>query len=190
MLDLHGNIRQFANASIEPAGVFRQTLPVIPRWTTSDENYDCLKYFTLTTRKDFQINYKYMWPPAKRSINWDIYISHQLLEIGNAKMQVNPTSGPLSLPHNLCNLLTPKAEMVDSIFQYSRTTSSWVNELFLWPRTNTSTNLTILFSLTFKARQAHTSTLLWKRMNLLIIQRKFRIHSICQGCHHTYCNWK
>ncbi|VDO27225.1 unnamed protein product [Onchocerca flexuosa] len=27
-------------------------------------------------------------------------------------------------------------------------------------------------------------------MKRLIIQQNFRIHSICRGCHRTYCNWR
>lgn len=41
--------------------------------------------------------------------------SHQLLEIWNGTVPVDPTSGRISLPHNFCNLLKLK-ELVEKVY--------------------------------------------------------------------------
>jgi hypothetical protein len=59
--------------------------------------------------------------------------SHQLLEIGNGKMPVDLTSGRISLPHNFCNFVASKEELVKKYFPIFkpiiRIMIGWVNEL-------------------------------------------------------------
>jgi len=57
--------------------------------------------------------------------------SHQLLEIGNGKVLVDLTSGRISLPHNFCNLVTSKEELVEKVFPNIQTNyknHDWLSE--------------------------------------------------------------
>lgn len=57
--------------------------------------------------------------------------SHQLLEIGNGKVPVDLTSGRISLPHNFCNLVTSKEELVEKVFPNIQTNDKnhdWLSE--------------------------------------------------------------
>ncbi|XP_069184489.1 uncharacterized protein [Procambarus clarkii] len=128
--DLHGNIRPFGNALILPAGDFRLTLLVIPRWTPVDEMNACLKYSTfwchvktlkLTTNMRVQLQND---PSAQ-------IFSRQLLEIGNGNLPVDLTSGRISLPHNVYNLVTSKEELIEQLFpniQTNYTNHDWLRE--------------------------------------------------------------
>ncbi|PNF38967.1 hypothetical protein B7P43_G06600, partial [Cryptotermes secundus] len=118
------------NALILLAGDFTQTLPVIPRSTPTDEINACLKYSTLwrhvktlklTTNMHVQLQND---RPAE-------IFSHQLLEIGNGKVPVDLTSGRISLPHNFCNLVTSKEELVEKVFRNTQTNyknHDWLSE--------------------------------------------------------------
>lgn len=57
--------------------------------------------------------------------------SYQLLEIGKGKVLVDPTSGRISLPHNFCNLVKSKEELVEKVFPNIQTNymnHNWLNE--------------------------------------------------------------
>ncbi|KAK1334663.1 LOW QUALITY PROTEIN: hypothetical protein QTO34_005671 [Cnephaeus nilssonii] len=57
--------------------------------------------------------------------------SHQLLEIGNRKVPVDLTSGRIPLPHNFCNLVTSKEELVEKVFPNIQTNyknHDWLSE--------------------------------------------------------------
>lgn len=57
--------------------------------------------------------------------------SHQLLGIGNEKVPVDLTSGRISLPHNFCNLVTSKEELVEKVFPNIQTNDKnhdWLSE--------------------------------------------------------------
>lgn len=58
-------------------------------------------------------------------------LSHQLLGIGNGKVPVDLTSGRISLPHNFCNLVTSKEELVVKVFPNIQThykNHDWLSE--------------------------------------------------------------
>jgi hypothetical protein len=105
----------FGNALILLAGDYRQTLPVLPRSTPADEINACLKYsalwrhvttLTLTTNMRVRVQ-------NDRSAG---RFSHQLLEIRNGKVPVDLTSERIWLPHNFCNGVTSKEELVAKVF--------------------------------------------------------------------------
>lgn len=57
--------------------------------------------------------------------------SHQLLGIGNEKLLVDLNSGRISLPHNFCNLVTSKEELVEKVFPNIQTNDKshdWLSE--------------------------------------------------------------
>ena len=128
--DLRGSIRPFGNALLLLARDFRQTLPVIPRSTPAVEINACLKYsilwqyvktLKLTTNTCVQL---------QNDRSADIF-SHQLLEIWNRKEPVDLTSGRISLPHNFCNLVMSKEELVEKVFPNIQTNyknHDWLNE--------------------------------------------------------------
>ena len=128
--DLRGSITPFGNALLLLAGDFRQTLPVIPRSTPAVKINARLKYsiswqhiktLKLTTNTHVQLQ-------NDRSV--DIF-SHQLLEIWNRKAPVDLTSGRISLPHNFCNLVMSKEELVEKVFPNIQTNyknHDWLNE--------------------------------------------------------------
>ena len=118
------------NALLLLARDFRQTLPVIPRSTPEVEISACLKYsilwqhvktLKLTTNTRVQL---------QNDRSADIF-SHQLLEIWNRKAPVDLTSGRISLPHNFCNLVMSKEELVEKVFPNIQTNyknHDWLNE--------------------------------------------------------------
>ncbi|VDM92857.1 unnamed protein product [Onchocerca ochengi] len=88
--DLHGNIKPFGNILTLFAGDFRQTLPKLK----------------LTTNMRVQLQ-------NDRSAG---IFSYQLLENRNGEMPVDLTTGRITLPHNFCNLVTSKEELVEKVF--------------------------------------------------------------------------
>ncbi|PNF15011.1 hypothetical protein B7P43_G17795 [Cryptotermes secundus] len=128
--DFRGNIRPFGSALILLAGDLRQTLPVIPRSTPADEINVCLKYSTLWRQvKTLKLTTN-MRVQLQDDRSADIF-SHKLLEIGNGKEPVDLTLGQISLPHNFCNLVTSKEELVEKVFPHIQTNyknRDWLSE--------------------------------------------------------------
>ena len=128
--DLRGNIRPFGNALILLAGDFRQTLPVVPRSTPADEINACLKYSTLWRHvKTLKLTIN-MRVQLQNDRSAEIF-SHQLLEIGNGKVPIDLASGRIALPHNFCNLVTSKKELVEKVFpdiQTNYKNHDWLSE--------------------------------------------------------------
>ncbi|GFR29909.1 ATP-dependent DNA helicase [Trichonephila clavata] len=128
--DLRGNTRPFGNALILLAGDFRQTLPVIPRSTPADEINASLKRSALWQHVKTLKLIKNMRVQLQNDRSAEIS-SNQLLDIGNRKVPVDLTSGKISLPHNFCNLVTSKRELVERVFPDIQTNfknPNWLSE--------------------------------------------------------------
>ncbi|UYV83333.1 hypothetical protein LAZ67_23000609 [Cordylochernes scorpioides] len=109
--DLRANGNSFGGALILLSGDFRQTLPVIPRSTPADELNACLKSSVL-------------WPQVKNLMlktNMRVHLQNdapaerfakQLLNIGNGKMTIDPTSQCITLPTSFCTLSSSKEELI------------------------------------------------------------------------------
>ncbi|GFV96639.1 ATP-dependent DNA helicase [Trichonephila clavipes] len=127
--DLRGNTRPFGSALILLAGDFRQTLPVIPRSTPADEINASLKHSALWRHeKTLQLttNMRVQFQNDRSA-----EISSQLLDIGNGKVPADLTSGKISLPHNFCNLVATKGELVERVFSDIQTNfknPNWLSE--------------------------------------------------------------
>ncbi|UYV80385.1 hypothetical protein LAZ67_19000038 [Cordylochernes scorpioides] len=113
--DLRANGNSFGGALILLSGDFRQTLPVIPRSTPADELNACLKSSVL-------------WPQVKKLMlktNMRVHLQNdasaerfakQLLNIGNGKMTIDPTSQCITLPTSFCTLTSSKEELIQKVF--------------------------------------------------------------------------
>ncbi len=113
--DLRENIRSFWNALILLAGDFRRRLSIISQSIPADEINDCLKYPTFWRHVNTLKLITNMRIQLQNDRSAEIF-SHQFLEIGNGKVLVNLTTGRISLPHNFCNLVTSKEELVEKYF--------------------------------------------------------------------------
>jgi len=97
------------------AGDFRQTLPVIPRSTPSDELNACLKS-------------SHLWKYVKKltlTTNMRVHIqkdkfaglfSQQLLLLGDGKWQVEKESGMVNMPSTFCNVVKSLDELKKVVF--------------------------------------------------------------------------
>ncbi|GFR19314.1 ATP-dependent DNA helicase, partial [Trichonephila clavata] len=111
-------------------GDFRQTLPVIPRSTPADEINASLKRSALWQHVKTLKLIKNMRVQLQNDRSAEIF-SNQLLDIGNGKVPVDLTSGKISLPHNFCNLVTSKGELVERVFPDIQTNfknPNWLSE--------------------------------------------------------------
>ena len=113
--DLPGNVRLFGNTVILLAEDCRQTLPVIPLSTPTDEINAYLKYSTFW-RKVKELNLTRNMRVQQQNDRSAEIFSKQLLEIENGKVPANLTSGRISLPHNFCYLVTSKEELIKRVF--------------------------------------------------------------------------
>lgn len=140
--DLKGNERLFGGALILLSGDFRQTLPVIPRSTYADEINACLKSSSLwssvhklklTTNMRVQIQND---PSAAR-------FSKQLLEIGDGKMYINPTSHTLKFPDDFCNIMPSRDALIENVFPNIRANiknHQWLSERAILAAKNVDVN--------------------------------------------------
>lgn len=130
MKDLRNNRRLFGGALILLSGDFRQTLPVIPQSTPTDQLNACLK-------KSF------LWPSVKTlqlTTNMRVAIqndptaeifSKQLLSIGDGQVPVDGFTGKINFPPHFCQFVPSKDALIDAIFP-SITTNyndhAWLSE--------------------------------------------------------------
>jgi ATP-dependent DNA helicase PIF1 len=128
--DLRGNDTPFGNALILLAGDFRQTLPVISRSTPADEISSCLKYSSLWQHvKTLKLTTN-MRVQLQNDRSAEVF-AHQLLEIGNGKVPVDRSSGLISLPHNFCNFVASKQNLIEKVFPNIQTNyknHNWLSE--------------------------------------------------------------
>lgn len=110
IINLLESIIPFGNTLILFAGYFSQTLDVIFHFTSANEVNAWLKYFILWCHVAVKINDNYAYYPQQNQI-----FSHQLVE-NNGKAPTSLTSGWISLPHNFCNLMTSKKNLLKKYF--------------------------------------------------------------------------
>ncbi|GBP37975.1 hypothetical protein EVAR_84962_1 [Eumeta japonica] len=97
------------------SGDFRQTLAVIPRSNTADEINACLKSSNLWHNvKKFQLVANMRVALQNDSPAEDF--CKQLLTIGNGRVPVYKSSGLISFPHNFCNYVSSKDELIVNVF--------------------------------------------------------------------------
>ncbi|XP_074115969.1 ATP-dependent DNA helicase pif1-like [Cotesia typhae] len=97
------------------AGDFRQTLPVIQRSTPADGLNACLKY-------------SYLWKYVKKitlSTNMRVHLlkddsaktfAQQLLDMGDGKIPVDPSTQEISFPQNFCQLQSSIEDLDNKVF--------------------------------------------------------------------------
>ncbi|XP_026482743.1 uncharacterized protein LOC113390969, partial [Ctenocephalides felis] len=113
--DLRRNNNIFGGLMILLAGDFRQTLPVIPRGTPTDELNACLKAsplwnnvktLSLTTNMRVQL----------QNDQSAAQFSKQLLAVGNGKVPVDATSGLITLTNDFCRFVDSQLELIENVF--------------------------------------------------------------------------
>ncbi|XP_026464655.1 ATP-dependent DNA helicase PIF1-like [Ctenocephalides felis] len=111
--DLRRNNNIFGGLMILLAGDFRQTLPVIPRGTPTDELNACLKAsplwnnvktLSLTTNMRVQL----------QNDQSAAQFSKQLLAVGNGKVPVDATSGLITLTNDFCRFVDSQLELIEN----------------------------------------------------------------------------
>jgi ATP-dependent DNA helicase PIF1 len=111
--DLRGNGKLLGGVLIPLADDFCQTLPVIPKGTMADELKACLKASYLW-RYVHKLGLK---TNMRVHLQGDMAVGHfaqQLLNLGDGKVPVDPTSGLISIPDNFCNI----AESIEALKTY------------------------------------------------------------------------
>ncbi|XP_044597781.1 uncharacterized protein LOC123274285, partial [Cotesia glomerata] len=113
--DFRNDQRIMGGAVILLAGDFRQTLPVIQRSTPADELNACLKY-------------SYLWKYVKKitlSTNMRVHLlkddsaktfAQQLLDMGDGKIPVDPSTQEISFPQNFCQLQSSIEDLDNKVF--------------------------------------------------------------------------
>ncbi|CAH0703019.1 unnamed protein product [Spodoptera exigua] len=113
--DLRRNNNIFGGLMILLAGDFRQTLPVVPRGTPADELNACLKAsplwnnvktLSLTTNMRVQL----------QNDQSATQFSKQLLDVGNGKVQVDATSGLITLTNDFCRFVDTQLVLIENVF--------------------------------------------------------------------------
>ncbi|XP_065370863.1 uncharacterized protein LOC135963006 [Calliphora vicina] len=113
--DLRSNNKIFGGALVLLAGDFRQTLPVIPGSTPADELNACLKSsylwkhvhtLKLTTNMRVQL---------QRDASASTF-SKQLLDLGNGKMPIHPTTKCITFPSDFCRMTQSIQELINCVF--------------------------------------------------------------------------
>lgn len=97
--DMRSNSIVFGGALILLAGDFRRTLPVIPGSTPADELNACLKS-------------SYLW----QHVHTLKLTTKQLLDLGNGKMTIEPTTNCVKFPSNFCRITQSKKELIYCVF--------------------------------------------------------------------------
>ncbi|CAH0682997.1 unnamed protein product [Spodoptera exigua] len=113
--DLRRNNNIFGGLMILLAGDFRQTLPVVPRGTPADELNACLKASplwnnvkTLSLSTNMRVQLQNDQSAAQ--------FSKQLLDVGNGKVQVDATSGLITLTNDFCRFVDTQLVLIENVF--------------------------------------------------------------------------
>jgi len=113
--DFREKDRSMGGALLLLAGDFRQTLPVIPRSTPANELNACLKA-------------SYLWRHVEKltlSTNMRVHLlqdaaaqifAKQLLDMGNGKLSIDPTTREISFPPNFCQMQSSIQNVVQKVF--------------------------------------------------------------------------
>jgi len=113
--DFREKDRSMGGALLLLAGDFRQTLPVIPRSTPANELNACLKA-------------SYLWRHVEKltlSTNMRVHLlqdaaaqifAKQLLDMGNGKLPIDPTTREISFPPNFCQMQSSIQNVVHKVF--------------------------------------------------------------------------
>lgn len=110
MQDLQNNHNRFGGAMILLTGDFGQTLPVISRSTSADELNAYLKLSILWKYvKTLKLNMK-MRVELQNDRFAEVF-AKQLLDIGNAIIPVDISSGYITFHTNFCNFTEHKTEL-------------------------------------------------------------------------------
>jgi hypothetical protein len=117
--DIRGNKLLMGGTVLVLAGDFRQTLPVIPRSTPTDELNACIKA-------------SYLWRHVKKmtlKTNMRVHMTHdpsagvfsaQLLTLGNGKAPAESNTGLISFPKNFCTIVKSTEELKCRVFHNIR----------------------------------------------------------------------
>lgn len=115
MKDLRNNEIIMGGALLLLAGDFRQTLPVIPKSTMTDEINACLKQSYLWNHVEkisLKTNMRIM-----NNENFDAHIfSEQLLNMGEGKIKMDPITNEITLPDNFCKIQTSIEDVISTVF--------------------------------------------------------------------------
>ncbi|XP_008189727.1 uncharacterized protein LOC103311793, partial [Acyrthosiphon pisum] len=115
MKDLRGDSRQFGGAMILLSGDFRQTLPIIPKSTPTDEINACLKSSFLWRHvKKLKLTTKLR--VALRNHPTAAEFSRQLLALGNGLIPIDVLTGLISFPANFCEFTSSKEKLITKAF--------------------------------------------------------------------------
>ncbi|GFU25446.1 ATP-dependent DNA helicase [Trichonephila clavipes] len=101
--DFTGNRRIFGGALILLSGDFRQTLPIIPRSTPTDELHACLKSSVLwcpLQKLTLKTNMRVQLQRDASARNF----AKQLMDIGNGRMEIDESTQCITLPANFCKV--------------------------------------------------------------------------------------
>ncbi|XP_025425697.1 uncharacterized protein LOC112694448 [Sipha flava] len=111
--DIRENKRLMGGVTVLLAGDFRQTLPVVPKGTRTDEVKSCLKRSTLWTKINI----------LKLSKNMRVHLGEEkfaggfsdlLLEIGNG--DYSSFDEMITIPENLCTIVTTVQDLISKIY--------------------------------------------------------------------------
>ncbi|GFT09070.1 hypothetical protein TNCV_4105332 [Trichonephila clavipes] len=97
--DFRGNRRIFGGALILLSGDFRQTLPIIPRSTPTDELHACLKSSVLWRHLQKLTLKTNMRVQLQRDASAGNF-AKQLMDIGNGRMEIDESTQCITLPAN------------------------------------------------------------------------------------------
>ncbi|GFV55238.1 ATP-dependent DNA helicase [Trichonephila clavipes] len=113
--DFRGNRRIFGGALILLSGDFRQTLPIIPRSTSTDELHACLKSSVLWRHLQKLTLKTHMRVQLKRDASAGNF-AKQLMDIGNGRIEIDESTQCITLPANVCKITESIDELVQNVF--------------------------------------------------------------------------
>jgi len=103
--DIWGNKRLMDGVTVSLAGYFKQTLPIVPKWTRTDEAKSCLKRSTL-------------WPQInilKLSKNMRIHLRGQK-SAGRFAGDYPSFDEIITIPENLCTVVTTVQDLISKMY--------------------------------------------------------------------------